>query len=619
MKKQLSEAFFDEIFNLTPSKKRITRGLNLFPKRNKLFESAISSNFGWRSLTMFMFVILVFLLFIARAMYLQVISSGVYQQLADSNKTRNSIILAERGVIYDSTGEIIVRNKPSFAVELNTGLCGNVCPTIVSKINDYVPLDKDLVKDELASGRTIVVLATNLDKETALLLETNLYQLPGVSVIVYPIRDYMYSDVFAHSIGYLGLDDKSVQPLVVGKSGIEKSYNEYLSGIPGSRISEVDSTGKKYNIVAEEDALPGRDLNLYLHKDLSVKAYELLKKIVDDKKATAGVVVAQDPSTGGILALVNYPSFDPNKLSNGISRSEYQKLLEDPNNPFFNRAVSAVYPPGSTFKMVTASAALAEKTIDRNTTIFDPGYLAVSGYRFNNWKLDGHGEVDLIRALQVSNDTYFYTIGGGYGDIKGIGIENLHKWARMLGFGSLTGIDIEGEVAGHMPDGKERAWYLGDTYITSIGQGDVLSTPLQLNNMTSYFANGGTLYKPRLVKSVAGVKNYPSEIVAQNLTTKKNYDIVREGMKAAVHSGGTAYPLFDFTTRHPGIELAGKTGTSEFINREGKPATHAWFTVFGPMEGASISLTVFLEGGGAGSDDASPVAKELMDLWFSKK
>ena len=579
-------------------------------------ESAVSDNFGWRNLVMFVVVVVVFLLFLARAMYLQVIGNGAYEELAKSNKTRNSIILAERGVIYGANNEILVRNKPSFAIELNSSLCGNVCSTIISKLNDFVALDKELVKNELASGRPIVVLATNLDKDKALLLETNLYQLPGVSVIVYPIRDYLYSDVFAHSVGYVGLDDKSIQPNIVGKTGVEKAYNEYISGISGSRISEVDSTGKKYNAIAQEDALPGRNLILYLDKDLSIKAYELLKKVVDDKKATAGVIVAQDPSTGGILALVNYPSFDPNKLSTGISSSEYQKLLDDPNNPFFNRAISAVYPPGSTFKMITASAALAEKVVDRYTTIFDPGYIAVSGYRYNNWKLDGHGEVNMVRALQISNDTYFYTVGGGYGAVKGVGIDSLHKWARLLGLGVLTGVDIEGEVSGNMPDGKARAWYLGDTYITSIGQGDVLTTVLQLNNVTSYFANGGTLYKPRIVKSVVGVKTYQPEVLVQNLTTKKNYDIVREGLKAAVLPGGTAYPLFDFTQRHAGVELAGKTGTSEYKDKDGKPATHAWFTVFGPFDRANIALTVFLEGGGSGSDDAAPIAKELLDLWF---
>lgn len=618
MKKLLFEPFFDEIIRSTPSKKDIKYGLRLFPKNKGRLESVVSSNFGWRNLALFVIVVITFLLFIARAMYLQIIGNGAYEELAKSNKTRNAIILAERGVIYGANNQILARNKPSFAVELNTSICGNMCSTIISKLSDFINLDKDLVKSELSSGRPIVVLATNLDKDEALLLETNLYQLPGVSVIVYPIRDYLYSDVFAHSIGYLGLDDKSIQPNIVGKTGVEKAYNEFVSGISGSRISEVDATGKKYNTVAQEDALPGRDLILYLNKDLSVKAYELLKKVVDEKKATAGVVVAQDPTTGGILALVNYPSFDPAKLSNGISASDYQKLLNDPGNPFFNRAISAVYPPGSTFKMVTASAALAEKVVDRYTTIFDPGFIAVSGFRFNNWKLDGNGEVNIIKALQVSNDTYFYTVGGGYGAIKGVGIDSLHKWARLLGFGSVTGIDIEGEVAGNMPDGKARAWYLGDTYITAIGQGDVLATVLQQNNMTSYFANGGTLYKSRIVKSVAGVKTFQPEVIAQNLTTKKNYDIVREGLHAAVLPGGTAYPLFDFAQRHRGIELGGKTGTSEYFDKEGKPATHAWFTVFGPFDHANIALTVFLEGGGAGSDDAAPIAKELLDLWFAR-
>jgi penicillin-binding protein 2 len=618
----------DEVLNITPSRKSVFKGLRAMHKERIPVELAVSKNFGWRLFTLFITTVTVLLIFVFRIFHLQLANSSKYQALADSNKSRNMLILAERGVIYSSDNKMLVRNKPSFAVEINTSLCADLCPKIINKVAQLILIDADAVEEAQKSGKSVFLLASNIDQEKALLLEANLFQLPGVSVIVYPVRDYINPSVYAHSLGYVGLDDSSLEPNIVGKNGVEQFYNDYLSGIPGRKITEVDSTGTKYDVVAVQDALPGRDVRVYLHDALSQKAFDLLKDKVNKKEAKAGVVVAQDPFTGGVLALVSYPSFDANKMSTGLSQSEYDQMLKEASNPFFNRAVSAVYPPGSTFKLVTASAALSQGVVTKDTTIFDPGYLSVNGFRFNNWRLDGHGEVNIVRALQVSNDTYFYTVGGGYGDIKGIGIDGLYTWARRFGVSVPSGIDIYGEEAGYMPNGKSNEWYLGNTYIASIGQGDVLATPLQMNVIASYFANGGKIIKPQIVKSIKGVKDFEPKIISQGFLSKENYDIVREGLHQAVSPGGTGYPVFDFAQKHPGIELAGKTGTSEYIDEEGKPATHAWFSVFGPYIAGDttfsvskykkpIAITVFLESGGAGSDDAAPIARELLDLWFT--
>jgi penicillin-binding protein 2 len=616
---------YDEIWRFTPKKKNILSGLKQIQRKNKPITVSITHNFGWRVFTYFVLILSLVLTYIVRAYYLQIVNRSKFAELAENNKTRNTIILAERGVIYSSEGVLLARNKPSFAIELNKSQCKDLCTKVVSRLQQYVTLDPQKVQDAVDTDLASHILAVNLDRDTALLLEANLFQMPGISVVVFPERDYHDPFVYAHSLGYVGLDDKSMEPKVIGKSGIEQFYDEYLQGIPGRKITVVDSTGTKYDTTAVQDALPGRDVEVYLHNALSGKAYELLKKKVDDKKATAGVVVAQDPFTGGVLALVSYPSFDSNKMSGGISATEYSKLLADPSNPFFNRAISAVYPPGSTFKMITAAGALSEGVVTKNTTIHDQGYVIVNGFRFNNWKLEGHGEVNIVRALQVSNDTYFYTVGGGYGSVKGLGIENLNKWARRFGMSLPTGIDMPTEESGFMPNGANGEWYLGNTYITSIGQGDVLSTPLQVNTMTGYFANGGKIMKPQIVKSIKGVKTFEPKVIAEDFIDQENFKIIQEGLHAAVSPGGTGYPLFDFPQRHGGIQLGGKTGTSEYINKEGKPATHAWFTVYGPYvtdnaptKGMDkpIVLTVFLEGGGAGSDDAAPIAKELLDLWF---
>ncbi|HSX39209.1 MAG TPA: penicillin-binding protein 2 [Candidatus Saccharimonadales bacterium] len=578
----------------------------------------------WQTVLFASAVVFFFFLLIAKGLNLQIFDRTLFQNLADQNRIRSFIVQAERGVVYDRKKTIIVRNKPAFSIEMDTNLCSlqrsnlQLCLNVVDAVAEVVDVDRARVTKDLNAGKSYVVLANGLTKDQILPIEANLYLYPSISVAASPERDYLYKDIFAHLVGYVGYDDKSLEPLITGKMGIEESYNNYLTGVPGSKTLQVDSSGRTFELLSEKPATPGKDIQLYVDKDLQTKAYELLAKAVADKKAEAGVVVAQDPKTGGILAMVSYPSFDPNELSSGISSAQLSKLNNDPAFPFFNRAISATYPPGSTFKLVVSAAALVEKIVDKSTTIFDKGFIQVGTYIFRNWKLSGHGEVNFLRALQVSNDTYFYTVGGGFGSIKGLGIKKLAKWAKSFGFGSKTGVDLDGEVSGNMPDGLGKDWYLGDTYITAIGQGDVLATPLQVNNVTSYFANGGHLYVPRVAKSVDGVDLPHPKPIAEYLTDDDNYDLIRQGMKLAVLPGGTAYPLFDFSQRHPGIELAGKTGTSEYTDIKGEAKSHAWFTVFGPYKDPTISLTVFLEGGGSGADEAAPIAKELLDSFFAK-
>ncbi len=578
-------------------------------------------------------VLLVGAVFVGKAFFLQIIAGSTYSELSNKNRIRKITSQPERGVIFDRNRKIIARNKPAFSVEMNTDICSlgrkdlNLCKTVTIKINEYIPIDLNRIHNEIDEGKNIIILSSGLQKEDLIKLESNINQIPSVTISTSPQRDYLYNSVFAHVVGYVGLGE-TLEPVIVGKSGIEKSYDNYISGVPGGRIVEVDALGGSYKSISEEKSIPGKDIILNLDLELQKKAYELLEQTVKAEKkdkVVGGAVIAQDPLTGGVLVLVSYPSFDPNVLVGGISFEELKKLNNDPSFPFYNRAVSASYPPGSTFKMITATAALEQKVISPTDEIVDNGFIQVGSYIFRNWKTDGHGNVNLLRALQVSNDTYFYTVGGGYGGIKGVGIENLYNWGQKFGLGQKSGIDIPGEVEGYMPDGKYKDWYLGDTYITSIGQGDVLTTPMQINNITSYFANGGVLYKPLVVKEIFG-ESPQLEVLAKDLVDFGTYNLIREGLKMAVKPGGTGYPLFDFNQRHQGIELGGKTGTSEYINSKGEPKTHAWFTVFGPFninnndenkQKTPISLTVFLEGGGSGSDDAAPIAKELLDMWFS--
>ncbi|MBD3366509.1 penicillin-binding protein 2 [candidate division WWE3 bacterium] len=625
-------------------------------------------------LLFFTFLLLAsFLVFFARAFKLQVLESKEYQALAQRNRTRTYEIPAPRGVIFDQKGEVIAQNRPTFNLVLNVSRCSlgkdrTLCKRLVSDTLDHLRrgqsfkrtvLGEDSPWKGLSPQRTVpqltqldtpgiqsLVIAQNLNKDQLLSLESaslldslGTQKVPAIDVLTYPTRDYHYPEAFAHLLGYTGLSNESLTPLIEGKTGLEASYNKPLTGISGQRLIQVNSSNESLREFDTKDPVPGENIKLFADIGLQKLAYEELKKAVDASKnsntsadpnspatpenekipgatADAGVVVAQDPQTGGVLALASYPSFDAQKMVSGVTSAELATLEETYNHPFFNRAIGANYPPGSTYKMVMASAALEESAITPYSTINDPGYLSVAGYTFRNWKLDGHGQVDLLRALQVSNDTYFYTIGGGYGNIEGLGIDRISNWSKKFGFGAKTGIDIPGEVAGFVPDGDYKDWYLGDTYITSIGQGDFLATPLQVNMVTSYFANGRELLRPRVVSEVAGEAT-SKEVLARDLISPQTLDLVREGLRRAVTPGGTGYPVFDFPEKY-GVVLAGKTGTSEYIDPQGNERTHAWFTVWGPLEDAEIVLTVFLEGGGGGSDDAAPIARTLLDYWFSE-
>jgi len=565
-----------------------------------------------------------FFLFIGRAFELQILKSEEYRALAQRNRVRTYEIPAPRGVIYDRNGHIIAQNRPRFTLSLDVSLCNlgddlSLCKKIIHEVAKFLPENVsyeplkiiEFLEDSKAYR---LVLAKDLEKEDILCLESQ--KIPALDILIYPARDYLYPHAFSHLIGYTGLSSESLTPKIEGKSGIELEYNDVLSGVPGGKIIQVNSLNKTLQELDTKDPVAGKNIVLFADIGLQKLAYEELEKVVEDPEKTtdAGVVIAQDPKTGGILALVSYPSFDAQKMVSKITSQELEEMLTSGNHPFFNRATGAIYPPGSVYKMVMAAAVLEEGIVSPYFTINDPGYISVAGYTFRNWKLEGHGQVDLLRALQVSNDTYFYTVGGGYGGVRGLGIDGISKWSKLFGFGSATGIDLPGEVAGFVPDSDYKDWYLGDTYITSIGQGDFLATPLQVNMVTSYFANGSELLRPRVVKEVAGEAT-EREVLASDLISSDTLGIVREGLRRAVSPGGTGYPVFDFPDKY-GVVLAGKTGTSEYTDPSGEERTHAWFTVWGPLEEGEIVLTVFLEGGGGGADDAAPIARTLLDYWF---
>lgn len=394
-------------------------------------------------------------------------------------------------------------------------------------------------------------------------------------------------EAFSHVLGYVGEGDREI----VGKDGLEKVYDERLRGQAGGLLVETDTNGTVVREIGRSEPEAGEDLVISLDAPLQQKAYELLA-------GRKGALVAGNPQTGEILAMVSSPGFKPDQVA---------QYLADPGLPLFNRAISGVYPPGSTFKLVTAVAALEEQQIDASTRIEDTGVVTIGPYRYANWFFTQYGRtegsLDLIGAIKRSNDIFFYRLG------EKLGIVSLSEWAKFFGLGRPTGIDLPGEAGGLMPDPawkemvKKESWFLGDTLIAAIGQGDILMTPLQVNQMTAVIAAGGIWCRPHLV----------GEPDCKKLDLNpKTIALVAEGMSQVTQAGGTAFPFFDFP-----VPVAGKTGTAEFGDPQNK--THAWFSGFAPIDNPGIVVTVLLEGGGEGSYQAAPVAKELLSYWFSRQ
>lgn len=515
------------------------------------------------------------LLLLGRLFELQIILGARNKQLAEGNRIRQVVLPAPRGIIFDRRGKSLARNVPVYRLK------------VTEKEDEYKVISRDeALRIEARGGEEAEKLRVDIG------------------------RDYVYRDALAHLLGYLGqAGEEEVKSGrlrlgdLVGRTGIEEQYEESLSGRDGGELIEVDAQGNTVRQIGKREPTPGEDLTLAVDGELSKVAYQALE-------GKPGAVIAQDAKTGEVLVLVSSPSFNPNKMTAGISAEEYLELARDPAKPFFNRAISASYPPGSTFKIVTATAGLEEGKIDETTRFDDPGVIKIGEYSYANWYFIQYGRlegtIDLVRAIKRSTDTFFYKVG------EWVGATKLAEWGKAFGLGRESGIDIPGEVVGLVPDPewKERTigerWFLGNTYHFAIGQADLLATPLQINMMTSVIANEGKLCQPRVVK-------LETDSQCQDLGLKeKTLRLVKEGMKEACSSGGTAFPFFNFSP-----QVGCKTGTAEFGDPAGR--THAWLTAFAPVDDPEIVVTALVEGGGEGSYVAAPIVKKVMEYWFHER
>ena len=581
----------------------------------------------------------IFAALLARIGYLQIAKGNYYAALASGNNTRVQEILAPRGIIYDSQGQPLVQNVPSFELAVTpAGLPKNYQSEFenLSRIAgfDADALTAKIKKYGLNTFQQISVVQ-NMPRDAALVFAAQADKFPGFALENTPVRNYLQPLVFSHMLGYTGkINDSELASHqnqgyllddYIGKDGLEYSYEQYLRGKDGEKRVEVNALGKIQSVLGEIPPQNGDDL--YLNIDAGLQEFLYNDIIKSGHKQAAALAV--DPQTGQILALVSVPGYDNNLFAKGISEADYEKLVNDPNHPLFNRAVSGVYPPGSTIKPVIACAGLQEGVINENTKVDDTGDLVVGGYHFHGWKPGGLGIMDVRSAIAMSSDIFFYTVGGGQANlgISGLGPERLAKYDYLFGMGQKLGIDLPGEQAGviaspqwrkdHFSDPAQQAWYLGDTYHESIGQGDMEVTPLQDLMWTATVANGGTLYRPYVVNKVADasgntiLQNQPHAI-RSGFIDPKYIQIVRQGMRQTVVSG-TAQSLKSLP-----ITSAGKTGTAQFDPSD-PSAAHAWFTAFAPYENPQIALVVLMPGAGEGYQYAEPIVRDTLRWWAENR
>jgi len=584
----------------------------------------------WFEILWWMIVVMFFIL-AGRVVFLTVLRGAHYQEVARGNSIRSIIISAPRGRILDRNGGSLVTNVPSMdvvAIPADLPHDSEGRNKLVENLAKILSLNEGdiFARFENTESQSIVplLLKENISQEEYLILSERGNDFPGIIIDRTAIRDYVDSKIFSHIIGYEGkIERKEIEENpnylltdYIGKQGVEKSYEKDLRGVHGAVQVEVDSKGEPKRQVGIINPVPGSDLLLSIDGGLQRKLYESLDNILKNTNTRTAAAVAINPQNGEVLALVNLPSYDNNVFARKISSQQYAELINDPDKPLFNRAVAGEYAPGSTVKPAMASAALSEGTINQSTIIDGlGGTLRVGSFSFGDWK--AHGPSDVRTAIAESNDIFFYTIGGGYGSVEGLGMTRMKKYYNLFGFGMQTGIDIGGESDGFIPDEQWKLdklgerWYVGNSYHASIGQGYVTATPLQIANYIAAVANGGILYKPHLVKEVRGnsgkIKSIDPQIIRQGFISSSVMKVVQEGMRKTI-TDGTAQTLKDLP-----VAVAGKTGTAQFGSED---KTHAWFVSYAPFDNPQIAMVVLVEGGGEGHSSAVPVTKEVYQWYF---
>jgi len=576
------------------------------------------TSFNFRRNVYSIFIIAVFALLVTGFLRLQVANRSVYLQKSIDNSVRRIQKYPVRGLIYDNTGRIIVETRPSFSVAVIPKAVSNEA---LAEVERLLGLNHDDVKQKLKKfyGFRPIIISQDISYEHVIYLDENKLNLSGVYIVVGPKRYYPEKVFSPHIFGTLGEVSTAEQLLnpsfepgdLIGKSGLEKKYDADIRGAKGVEFIRVDASGKElgiYDAHRNLESVHGSDLHMHMDYNLQYFADSLFQ----DKR---GSLVAIDVRNGGILAMVSKPDYDPRTLSGSIDPVIWKALVEDPGHPLYSRAIQSCYPPGSTYKIITAIAALQEGIITPSWHASCPGYFRLGKRIIKCWNPKGHGTLDLYGAIKNSCNVYFAQLG-----LK-VGLDKWEKYSRMFGFGKTCGIDLPNENAGLVPSPAyydkhlgSNAWTNGVMANLAIGQGELLTTPLQIAQFAMILANKGVYYTPHIVDKIydyttRSAINFPVEANYVQGVSEEVYTIVREGMREVI-SGGTGRLGKVF-----GMDMAGKTGTAQ--NPHGDP--HAWFFGFAPFEHPEVAVAVILENAGGGGANAAPLARQVLEMYFYGK
>lgn len=587
------------------------------------------------------FVAALFVLFltgilVVRYAYLQIDRYSEYRTEAEQNRIVTEPVAPSRGLVATRDGTLIAKSRPSYLVSIIPEQVDDLEETLdeLGQLFEVTEQQRARFLRRTQQSRrphSPVNLRYELTEEEVAKVVVQQHRLVGVEVSAQSVRYYPYGELFAHTLGYVGrINESELQNLdseryagtsAIGKTGIEKTWEEVLMGFPGQRQVEVNARGRALRTLNTEQPTTGGELIL----TLDMKVQETAATALEGRRGSA---VAIDVNTGEVLALVSTPTFDPNLFVTGISHTNYRALIEDLDSPMFNRAIQARYPPGSTVKPEIGLAALHYNLIDPNTTINDPGYFSLPNdeHRYRDWKREGHGPMNFYQAMAQSCDTYYYELA------HEMGIDRYSEFLAHFGFGERTGIDLPQERSGILPsrewkrNARNRAWYPGDTINAGIGQGFFLATPIQLAHATSVVATRGYRYRPHLVREIRGSENrsIEPELIEYFEVDDNDWEVLHQSMREVVHNiRGTAHLL----SRNSAYEMAGKSGTAQVVGiAQGEKydadalserlRDHALFVSFAPYDNPQVAVAVIVENGEGGSTVAGPIAKQIMDAWL---
>jgi penicillin-binding protein 2 len=679
--------------------------MNQFPHGNKRFA-------GWRFLVIYILIAMVFGYYLLRLFDIQILQGPDFVAQANENRTQVISDPAVRGTIYDRNGFVLAQNVPSYNVVVIPGYLpeddGDI-QQIFRELSELIdmPVTKGDTEDETVRNFTPCVsdlgisevvyiaetnwpfqatpITCNVSQDVAMIVMENREKWPGIDVEIEPVRQYPTGNLTSEIIGFLGPVPAALEEYYVelgldpnrdkvGYAGVEQSLNEILSGTNGTRVVEVNVAGEIIRNLEEPiEPIPGNDVTLTIDSRLQSVAREALISEIEFWNrwsgrtiANSGVVIVSKPDTGEILAMVSYPNYENNRMEQAIPGYYYEQLSEDPQRPLFNTAISAELPPGSVFKLAPALGILNEGVVTPEQTVNCPGEITITEKYYENdpgsprkyvcWDENGHGDVNFLWGVAYSCDIYWYKVGGGYeGEVEdgGLGMWRIAEYARALGYGSLSGIELPGETEGLIPDPTWKRvtvgenWSIGDTYIATMGQGYVLATPLQVLNSIATIANGGHLMETTLVDKISEPDgtlvedNQPTErwnitedsvinVYDDNVVTGETktvqpwvIELAREGMRLVV-TDGTAETEF----RGDPYNSAGKTGTAEYCDdvaqaqglcEFGKWPAHAWYVGYAPYDNPEIAVVAFVYGGEEGSTFAGPIVRRVIDAYFEMK